>query len=266
MCFSYIITDLELSENLSPASSKYFTCSFALKLNQTTIVGAYGGEMFFQLFAIELTLHVLPTASQVPSKDELSIMNRFASQLGLFLETTEDIGQVCYAYHNSELRDEFKQVFYRVDILDYCYAFLYITDNAISVNESMSSKVIEIPYPTDADVFWKLVHIGKVFRNLTAIDQSYSANISTSFPIVGDNQVNSYLFREGNVYINDEQYFGNIPERAWNFKCFDYFPAQEWLKKYLGSNLDELDIVQYQILIEALSNTVRLRNEIDLSY
>ena len=34
----------------------------------------------------------------------------------------------------------------------------------------------------------------------------------------------------GRVYINDTQYFDNVPKTVWNFYIGGYQPAQKWLK------------------------------------
>jgi hypothetical protein len=47
----------------------------------------------------------------------------------------------------------------------------------------------------------------------------------------------------GRVYINDTQYFDNIPEVAWNFYIGGYQPAQKWLKDRKGRELSFEDIL-----------------------
>ena len=67
----------------------------------------------------------------------------------------------------------------------------------------------------------------------------------------------------GRVYINDTQYFDNVPEVAWDFYIGGYQPAQKWLKDRKGRILDFEDIQHYQKIIVALSETDRLMKEID---
>ena len=68
----------------------------------------------------------------------------------------------------------------------------------------------------------------------------------------------------GRVYINDTQYFDNVPEVAWNFYIGGYQPAQKWLKDRKGRELSYEDILHYQKIIVALSETSRIMKEIDL--
>ena len=65
------------------------------------------------------------------------------------------------------------------------------------------------------------------------------------------------------VFINDTQYFDNVPEIAWNFYIGGYQPAQKWLKDRKGRALDFEDILHYQKIIVALSETDRLMKEIE---
>ena len=67
----------------------------------------------------------------------------------------------------------------------------------------------------------------------------------------------------GKVYINDTQYFDHVPEAAWNFYIGGYQPAQKWLKDRKERTLEFDDILHYQKIIVALSETDRLMREID---
>jgi very-short-patch-repair endonuclease len=67
----------------------------------------------------------------------------------------------------------------------------------------------------------------------------------------------------GRVYINETQYFANVPEVAWNFYIGGYQPAQKWLKDRKDRELSYEDILHYQKIIVALKETDRLMKEID---
>ena len=70
-------------------------------------------------------------------------------------------------------------------------------------------------------------------------------------------------YKDGKVFINAEQYFGNVPEVAWNFYIGGYQPAQKWLKDRKGRALTNSDIEHYQKVIVALVETERIMKEID---
>ena len=68
----------------------------------------------------------------------------------------------------------------------------------------------------------------------------------------------------GAVKINDEQFFADVPTSAWQFYIGGYQPAQKWLKDRKGRKLEFEDILHYQKIIVALTETTRLMKEIDV--
>ena len=75
--------------------------------------------------------------------------------------------------------------------------------------------------------------------------------------------VDKLKYEECKVYINETQYFADVPDTAWNFYIGGYQPAQKWLKDRKGRKLEFDDILHYQKIIVALSETARLMKEID---
>ena len=71
------------------------------------------------------------------------------------------------------------------------------------------------------------------------------------------------IYNLGKVYINDSQYFANVPKIAWDFYIGGYQPAQKWLKDRKGRELEYDEILHYQKIIVALTETDRLMKEID---
>ena len=67
----------------------------------------------------------------------------------------------------------------------------------------------------------------------------------------------------GKVFINETQYFDNVPETAWNFYIGGYQPAQKWLKDRKERELSYEDILHYQKIIYALTKTDELMKKID---
>lgn len=67
----------------------------------------------------------------------------------------------------------------------------------------------------------------------------------------------------GRVYINESQFFDNVPTLAWNFYIGGYQPAQKWLKDRKDRKLEYDDILHYQKIIVALTETDRLMKEVD---
>ncbi len=75
--------------------------------------------------------------------------------------------------------------------------------------------------------------------------------------------VDKVKYEGGKVWINDLQFFEGVPTIAWNFYIGGYQPAQKWLKDRKGRVLTFEDILHYQKIIVALSETDRIMKEID---
>jgi hypothetical protein len=96
----------------------------------------------------------------------------------------------------------------------------------------------------------------------------------SKYPITGTNVVGKIKFelqpitepvevKGGNVFINETQYFEDVPEVAWNFYIGGYQPAQKWLKDRKDRELQVEDIRHYLKIIVALTETDRLMKEVD---
>jgi hypothetical protein len=85
----------------------------------------------------------------------------------------------------------------------------------------------------------------------------------TQYSIDGNHVVGKIKFQDNKVYINDTQYFNNVPEVAWNFYIGGYQPAQKWLKDRKERKLEFDDILHYQKIVVALTETDRIMREID---
>jgi hypothetical protein len=70
----------------------------------------------------------------------------------------------------------------------------------------------------------------------------------------------------GEVWINETQYFANIPESAWNSYIGGYQPAQKWLKERTNQELAPDEITHYQKIIKVLVDTNIIMQEIDVAW
>ena len=149
-----------------------------------------------------------------------------------------------------------------VDLLDYMYAIVYSRKYRKKYLEHLKVDFPRIPYPNDQNIFWTLVAKVSQLRRLHLMEE-ISLKLITQYPESGDNVIEKPTYRDGNVYINDDQYFANVPEIAWNFYLGGYQPAQKWLKDRKGQALQFEDIKHYQKIIATLQRTSELMDEID---
>jgi predicted helicase len=178
---------------------------------------------------------------------------------------TEIVKQIAYKLglkFTSE-KETTKDTFAPIDILDYIYAVLHSPTYREKYKEFLKIDFPRVPYPKDATTFWQLVKLGGEIRKIHLLESPTVEKYITQYPIDGDNVVTKTKYQEGKVYINDTQYFDNVPEVAWNFYIGGYQPAQKWLKDRKERKLEFDDILHYQKIIVALFETDRLMKEID---
>jgi len=156
-----------------------------------------------------------------------------------------------------------ENTFAPIDILDYIYAVLHSPTYREKYKEFLKIDFPRVPYPKDKDSFWQLVKLGGEIRQIHLLESPTVEKYITQYPIDGDNVVMKPNYQNGKVYINDTQYFDNVPETAWNFYIGGYQPAQKWLKDRKNCKLEFDDILHYQKIIVALTETDRLMKEID---
>lgn len=105
--------------------------------------------------------------------------------------------------------------------------------------------------------------MGRQLRQVHLLESEILDKPITKFPIDGSALVENIYFEDNKVYINQNQYFQDVPEVAWNIFIGAYQPAQKWLKDRKGRSLSFDEIVHYQMIIVALNETDRLMKEIE---
>lgn len=160
-------------------------------------------------------------------------------------------------------KEETENTFAPIDILDYIYAVLHSPTYREKYKEFLKIDFPRVPYPKDQKTFWELVRLGGEIRQIHLLDSPILNKTQIQYPIDGTHEVIKPIYENGKVFINDTQYFDHVPEVAWNFYIGGYQPAQKWLKDRKGRTLNFEDIVHYQKIILALSETDRLMKEID---
>jgi predicted helicase len=152
-----------------------------------------------------------------------------------------------------------------IDILDYIYAALHSPVYRDTYKEFLKIDFPRVPYPKDAANFWALVALGGQLRQVHLLESAViEQNITPyQYPEDGDNVVRKVRYEGGHVYINDTQYFANVPPVAWEFYIGGYQPAQKWLKDRKDRELSFEDVGHYRRIIAALVETDRLMKAVD---
>ncbi|MCG8830860.1 type ISP restriction/modification enzyme [Tenacibaculum finnmarkense] len=197
--------------------------------------------------------------TRVPNLDK-KIINKIAKKLGLKF-TNE--------------KEETAKTFAPIDVLDYIYAVLHSPNYRETYKEFLKIDFPRVPFPKDEKTFWDLVKLGGEIRQIHLLESPIVEDAITQYLGDGDNIITRKLTKtdigyqavtdtHGKVWINDINYFDNVPLVAWEFYIGGYQPAQKWLKDRKGRELDYEDIFHYNKIIVALTQTDKIMKEIDL--
>ena len=179
---------------------------------------------------------------------KIEIVNQISDKLGMTFTIEKEITTGTFA---------------PLDILDYIYAVLHSPSYRKKYKEFLKIDFPRVPYPKDQDTFWKLVKLGGEIRQIHLLESPLVDTPISKYPMTGTNVVGKVKYEAGKVFINETQYFENVPEIAWNIYIGGYQPAQKWLKDRKERELQIDDIRHYLRIIVALSETDRLMKEID---
>jgi len=249
------------------ANLHFFDCAFITNCLTDTNMFRRGGPVSFPLYLYpEKTEQqtINQTSARTPNLN-LEIINQIASSLSLSFTNEKEIpteGEVCFV-KSEEVRPEFVQTFAPMDILDYIYAVLHSPTYREKYKQFLMINFPRVPYPKETKTFWQLVKLGGELRQIHLLESPIVEKYLTQFPVTGSNVVDKIKYSDNKVFINTIQYFKNVPEIAWEFYIGGYQPAQKWLKDRKGRELNFEDILHYQKIIVALTETDRLMKDID---
>ncbi len=190
---------------------------------------------------------LIKTAERTPNLDT-KIVGQIVDKLGLRFTNEKETAAGAFA---------------PIDILDYIYAVLHSPTYREKYKEFLKIDFPRVPYPKDVETFWQLVTLGGELRQIHLLESPSIEKFITTYPQDGTNAVRKIKYEDGKVWINEQQYFENVPQIAWEFFIGGYQPAQKWLKDRKDRELSFEDILHYQKIIVALFETDRLMKAID---
>lgn len=239
-------------------------------------------------FILPLYLYQEPTAfderERIPNFNP-KILAEIEAKLGMKLQDLPQGSPLSEGWQNSQNFDGvFPTEFTPIHLLDYIYAVLHSPKYRETYKEFLKIDFPRVPFPKK-ETFWDLVQLGSEIRKLHLLEEIANKDLQTKYPIAGNNVVAKPTFVKessplsegwidsenqdgvlGKVFINETQYFDNVPETAWNFYIGGYQPAQKWLKDRKDRELSYEDIVHYQKIIYALTKTDELMKKIDVIF
>ena len=255
------------------------------EFNLTSTAGRFGSGSYFPLYLYPEKTEQQSLLDEVVRTPNLNmeIVNQMAEQLGIgFVSEKTTLSEFKTLTGLDDTDKESPNTFAPIDILDYIYAVLHSPNYREKYKEFLKIDFPRVPFPTTLSGFRTLTALGAELRQIHLLESETIENYITEYPEDGDNVVGKPKYEQrnfvmendtithndtaepmGRVYINDTQYFDNVPEVAWNFYIGGYQPAQKWLKDRKERELSFEDILHYQKIIVALSETDRIMKEID---
>lgn len=261
------------------ANLNFFDCAFITKYYTDTNMFRRGGPSTFPLY-------LYPVENRI-------IGNDISRTPNLNIEIAKEIATCIDAEYVPDLDDRIcgmppdihdpSKTISPLNIFDYIYAVLHSPNYREKYKGYLKIEFPRVPYPKDKETFWKLVELGGEIRQIHLLESPKVEDYITQYPIYGDNLIAKVKFmpyeneniipnengemnypnNSGNLYINETQYFADVPSSAWEFYIGGYQPAQKWLKDRKDRKLNSDDILHYQKIIKALSETDKLMKEID---
>ncbi len=153
------------------------------------------------------------------------------------------------------------------NIFYYIYAIFHSPTYRQRYGEFLKIDFPRLPLTSDKKLFDKLAKLGEELVKLHLMESKKLHKFITKYQGEGDHLVSEVTYKpeEQRVYINKDQYFLGITPEIWGFKIGGYQVLDKWLKdrKKANRNLSFEDILHYQKIVIALTETQKLMTEID---
>jgi predicted helicase len=160
-------------------------------------------------------------------------------------------------------KGDLKKTFGPEDVFNYTYAVFQSPTYRERYAEFLKIDFPRLPLTSDKKLFAKLAAKGAELVSLHLLKAPALDEFISTYPIAGDNVVERVQYEKKKVWINDVQYFGDVPQIVWEFKIGGYQICDKWLKDRKGRALANTDLTHYQRMIVALKETMRIIAEID---
>jgi predicted helicase len=155
------------------------------------------------------------------------------------------------------------------DVLHYVFAVLHAPSYRARFGDHLSRDFPRVPFVRDFGHFSTIANFGKKLLPLHLLESTQPA---ARFPFVvsGDNVVaksrftgSSHQAGVGRIWINQTQYFSEVPACVWEFRIGGYRVAEKWINSRAGRTLSYDDIVYFQRVLASLMEIDRLCAELD---
>jgi hypothetical protein len=173
------------------------------------------------------------------------------------------------------------------DVFSYVYAILNCGQFQRRYVGLLKTDFPRVPLTADAKLFAVLVEKGSELVKVQLLRSPTLSGAVAKYPVTGSDVVEAAHPRYqapgdrvqgaaarlpiGRVYISEDdpaagkkgQFFEGVAPAVWDFTVGGYQVCEKWLKDRRGRRLTYDEIAQYEKIIAAIQQTLRLRGEID---
>ncbi len=151
------------------------------------------------------------------------------------------------------------------DIFHYTYAVFHSPGYRSRYVQFLKIDFPRVPLTGELDLFRVLAQLGGELTTLHLLESPKLAQPITELVGSRNPEVEKISWSQHTVWVNKAQTTGfqGVREDVWNFHIGGYQVCEKWLKDRKGRTLSKDDIVHYQKIVVALSETIRLMAEID---
>jgi flagellar biosynthesis protein FliQ len=154
------------------------------------------------------------------------------------------------------------------EIFGYIYAILNSPYYRKKYLERLKIDYPKIPFVNDGIKFKKLANLGQKLIDMHLLKIGKIDSKLGEFTEKGNDYVEkpNYEIKTKRLYINETQYFDNVPEALWNFEIGGYEVLYKWLNERKGTILSYEGQTQFKKIVYAVSETLKIMKEIDEIY
>jgi predicted helicase len=152
------------------------------------------------------------------------------------------------------------------DIFSFAYAVFYSPKYRSRYSEFLKIDFPRLPLTDNLALFRALSQIGNQLVALHLMESPLLYQRLTTYIGSENPLVEKVSYTSDTVYLDKAQTCGfrGMFEDVWNFHIGCYQVCEKWLKDRKGRRLSEEEIDHYQKIVVALSETIRLMQEIDV--
>lgn len=151
------------------------------------------------------------------------------------------------------------------DVLVWLFGLFYSAEYRRRYRTALAHRFPIILFPSDLDVFRAIARLGSELAALHLLESPKLDQRITEYCGGRTPKVEKISWSKNSVWLDTDQTTGfkGVREDVWNFHIGGYQVCHKWLKDRKGRRLSAGDIAHYQKIVVALSETIRLMEEID---